>query len=525
MADVNKFFYFCIRIVAEATIPKICKHMNNEPKTFKPMKKLLIVALCAVALMAGCKNKGQAPADAAGTTDSLTAADSTEVAVNDTTPLPMFLCYFDKNHMQVPYWTEFAEPKKENDSDEFYDQIHPQWQLQADFRRRASLYTKLFLDQKNVVEVKFIGELLKNPDGDDASLGIIHSRPSIPTQGARYAFADDKVNAGSQDGMLYLLATDSYLKSRKQLECVMPEGDIAFTATVLQQLEKQYDMKVSRSLALTRIADRYTYGIVQFKPKNKSVWALEVLTDGDKVYSFPVKGWYDSDTSFGWNVDDEGEYNASYIEAAFEGPRGLELFFSRGCVESCSVGMLALRGGKLERVQYAIFQANIPDEMTPLWKTYAQQMQKLYVAQDPHENKDYELTRYFAADFDKDGYDEYWLRDKDDKHGALFTCKEGDIQLIGVEDGHRQALLHKDKNGTGFVSISGPAGGPSYYHEIYEVRNSRVARRFNALQVYGEMDECSMDGKPYDKQKGNAYLKALPKESDYYIYFRDLNEE
>jgi len=34
-----------------------------------------------------------------------------------------------------------------------------------------------------------------------------------------------------------------------------------------------------------------------------------------------------------------------------------------------------------------------------------------------------------------------------------------------------------------------------------------------------------MDGKPYDKQKGNAYLKALPKESDYYIYFRDLNEE
>ena len=33
-----------------------------------------------------------------------------------------------------------------------------------------------------------------------------------------------------------------------------------------------------------------------------------------------------------------------------------------------------------------------------------------------------------------------------------------------------------------------------------------------------------MDGKPFDKEKGSAYLKSLPKESDYYIYYRNADE-
>lgn len=488
------------------------------------MKKLLIFAIGAMVLMAGCKNQGQANAVSPENGDSIAAGDSSVVAVNDTTPLPMFLCFFDKEHMQVPYWSEFEEPQKSGDDDESFEQYHQAWKLQADFRRRAPLYTKLLLDQKTMVDVKFVDELLKNPDGEDADIGVIHSRASIPTKGARYAFANSDTKMGKQDGTLYLLVTESYLKSRKQLECTSGEEGKSFPASVVQQLEKQYDMKASRSLTFVRIGNRYDYGIVQFKPKNKSVWAVEVLTDGDKVFSYPVKGWYDSDTSFGWNVDDEGEYNISYIDAAFEGPNGLELCYIRGCVESCSAGLLLLRDGELIRQQYAVFQANIPDEMTPLWKTYAKQMQKLYLEQDPHENKYYELTRYFAADFDGDGFDEYWLRDKDDKHGALFTCKNGNIELIGVEDGKRQAMLHKMKNGNGFVSISGPAGGPAYYHEVYELRNSRVVHTFKALQVYGEMDECHMDGKPFDKEKGSAYLKSLPKESDYYIYYRNADE-
>lgn len=489
------------------------------------MKKLLIFAIVAVALMASCKNSGQAAPERPADGDSLTVGDSVVAVVNDTTPLPMYLCIFDKEHMQVPYWTEFVEPKKDGDADESFDQYHDSWKLQTDFRRNASLYTKLFLDEKTLVDVKYVDELLKNPDGGDAYYGVIHSRPGIPMQGARYAFADEKTKIGKMDGNLFLLVTESYLKSRKQLEISNSGQEKPFAASVVEKLEKQYDMKANRSLSFMRIGNRYDYGIVQFKPKNKSVWALEVLTDGDKVYSFPVKGWYDSDTSFGWNVDDEGEYNISYIDAAFEGPNGLELCYTRGCVESISVGMFLLRDDKLIRKQYAVFQANIPDEMTPLWKSYAKQMQKLYLEDDPHENKYYELTRYYAADIDADGYDEYWLRDKDDKHGALFTSKKGNIKLIGVEDGQRQASIRKMKNGNGFVSISGPAGGPSYYYEIYELHNSQVVRKFNAMEVYGEMDECHMDGKPYNKEKGSEYLKALPKESDFYIYFKDMEEQ
>ena len=485
------------------------------------MKKILLFAIGAVLLMAGCKNNGQVAADSPQNGDSLTVADSADVAQTvDTMPMPMYLCYFDKEHMQVPYWHEFDEPTTSDDENfEFY---HSSWKLQNDFRRRASLYTKLFFDQDKVVDVKFVGELLENPDGGPADIGVIHSRASIPTMGARYAFADPEFKAGKNDGNLYLLFTEGYLNSRKQLECTNTGQDKPFPASVVSQLEKQYDMKASRSLSFMRIGNRYTYGIVQFKPKDKSVWALEVVTDGDKVYSYPVKGWYESDSDFGWNVDDEGEYNISYIDAAFEGPNGLELCYTRGCVESVSVGMLFLRDDKLVRQQYAVFQANIPDEMTPLWKKYAKQMRKLYLEQDPHENKYHELTKYYSIDFDGDGFDEYWLRDNDEKHGALFTCKNGNIELIGVEDGQRQALLRKARNGSGFVSIAGPAGGPSYYYEVYELRNSRVAHRFTALEVYGEMDECTMDGKPYNKQKGSEYLKSLPKESDYYIYFSDI---
>ncbi|MBR2101801.1 MAG: hypothetical protein IJ928_03515 [Prevotella sp.] len=489
------------------------------------MKKLLIFAIGAVVLMAGCKNQGQAKAAGPENGDTITVGDNDVAAVeNDTTPMPMFLCYFDKEHMQVPYWSVFEEPQKSDDNDEYFDNYHQSWKLQADFRRRASLYTKLLLDQKTMVDVKFIGEQLKTPDGEDADIGIIHSRPGIPTQGAKYAFADEKEKLSDGDGTFFLLVAESYLKSRKQLECTSGEEGKPFPPSVVQQLEKQYDMQASRSLTFVRIGNRYGYGIVQFKPKDKSVWAVEVVTDGDKVYSFPVKGWYDSDTDFGWNVDDEGEYNISFIDAAFEGPNGLELFYTRGCVESCSVGMFLLRDGKLIRQEYAVFQANIPDEMTPLWKTYARQMQKLYVEQDPNVNKDYELNRYYAADFDGDGCDEYWLRDKDDRHGALFTCKNGKIALIGVEDGRRQAQLHRMKGGNGFVSISGPAGGPSYSYEVYELRDSRVVHTFTAMQVNGKMDACSMDGKPYDKAKGSAYLKSLPQETDYYVYFVNAEE-
>ena len=66
--------------------------MNN-------MKRLMFVAVCAMAVMISCKNAGQtAPADS---NDSLAAAAVIDSIIeeNDTTPLPMFLIGGDGNYM------------------------------------------------------------------------------------------------------------------------------------------------------------------------------------------------------------------------------------------------------------------------------------------------------------------------------------------------------------------------------------------------------------------------------------------
>ena len=81
------------------------------------MKKLMLLAICAMAVMISCKNKGQtAPADS---TDSLTAAviDSI-IEENDTTPLPMFLIGSDGQYMCMLYWANLEEPQRtEGDED------------------------------------------------------------------------------------------------------------------------------------------------------------------------------------------------------------------------------------------------------------------------------------------------------------------------------------------------------------------------------------------------------------------------
>ena len=66
------------------------------------MKKLLLLAVCAMAVMISCKQKGQtAPADAK---DSLEAVIDSIIEENDTTPLPMFLIGDDGKYMQMLYW-------------------------------------------------------------------------------------------------------------------------------------------------------------------------------------------------------------------------------------------------------------------------------------------------------------------------------------------------------------------------------------------------------------------------------------
>ena len=64
------------------------------------MKKLVIVAICAMAVMMSCKNKGQNSAADGADSDSV-AVDSVLAEMPDTAPRPMFLYTHNKEHMQV----------------------------------------------------------------------------------------------------------------------------------------------------------------------------------------------------------------------------------------------------------------------------------------------------------------------------------------------------------------------------------------------------------------------------------------
>lgn len=499
-------------------------------------RRLLVYAVSCLVLMAGCKgNKNQTSASDGALMD----VDSTEMVVSeepqDTTPKPMFLYYLGPDYMQMVYWTDAKEPDKadyeKNDIIEYYESSHQQWALQEGYRRNAAQYTKMLKDDGSTVNLKYIGELLKNPDGEDIYPGELHSIQSIPSPGLRYAFVN-KSDGNKEEIICFmsLVVTESYLQSRKQIPLAYNQEEIPLPASVVKELETRYKMKSEQSRLVCK-GGRYTYGTVQFKGAYRTVkeygnehqtaLALEVITVDDKVYAYPVEGYYDETDGPTWNADDGGEYFPSSI-TAFEGPDGLECCFEHGAPESITVGMFYLYGDSLVRNVYAIYHSMI-DEQTPLWKHDVAKMQKLYVADDANENKNYTLSKYRYLWIDDDNTEEIWMRDNDDKHGAFFTRNGEEFTLIATEDGRIQPTFYQSRNGVGYLRLSGSAGGSSYFTQIYELKDSRVVHRFTAMQNEGEFVECTFDGKTILNEQGQNYLQSLPKEDDIYIYWNELS--
>ena len=178
----------------------------------------MFLAICLMAMMMGCKQKGQKSPE--NSKDSVTAVIDSIIEENDTTPLPMFLVGNDGKFMQMLYWTNFEEPKKSGDDDEFFETYHKRWELQEMFRRNAAQYTNLLCGDK-ITKVKFVDEVLKDPDGNTPSFGEIHSRVGIPSLCARYDYANPKEKPHKQsliDSWGLVVCTDSYLASRKRLD-------------------------------------------------------------------------------------------------------------------------------------------------------------------------------------------------------------------------------------------------------------------------------------------------------------------
>lgn len=495
------------------------------------MKRLVVVAVCMMAVMISCKNKGKT--EAASLDDSISAVIDSIIEETDTTPSPMFLMGDDDQYAQMLYWTtDLEEPQKTKDNEDWFDRQHQSWALQDMFRRNMRDYTNMLVDDK-VVKIKFVDEVLKDPDGNTPSVGERHGRVGIPSLCARFDFADAKAKKKGKWGVV--IVTDAYLNSRKLLPIVYTQSawnkPKPLPAAIVKQLEQKYGMKTERMEHIATIGDRYSWGSLQFKgayanaPKDpydkdrQSALALDVIIDGDKVYVNEVLGYYDDQYGATWNADDDGQYVGCGLIAAFEGPKGLELCYRRDAPESTAVGMFYLRGEQLVQLTYETYH-NMVDEQRPVWKSDIAKMQQLFVAEDPHEYKDIKLTKWAHTYIDYSN-DWLWLRDQKDAYGAFFIRNDdGSFRLIAVET-PKLKPSRMQKNDTSYLCISGSAGGPATYSEIYAFKGGKQVERFTALFVYGEIDECSLNGTTISKEEGQAYLDNLPEAQEMTAYFTD----
>ena len=495
------------------------------------MRKIVLLAFCVVVAMISCKNKGQA----AGETDADSTAVSDSAASveqQDTTPLPMFLYYMNPSYMQTIYWTGVEEPKKDKDNAEYFDGMYASWSLQEMSRRNAAGYTKMLVDDNKWVDIKYIGEQLKDPDGKVMYGGELHGRASIPSPGLKYALVNPK-DAPKRDyeyGEFYIIVHQDYLKTRKVLKIEIPKNVKPMPKAVIKQMEEKYGMKAGRSMICSTIDGRYTQGFIQFNgefknaPKDKDrdykkALALEVVADGDKVYAFEELGYYETEGGYcTWNADDGGEYCPTSICAAFEGPDGLELCYEHGAPESSTVGIFRVRDGQLTQTEYECYHRLI-DESTPLWKKDIAQLKKLFASSSKGS-----LDKYQFLYLDEDNIEEIWMRSDDDNHGAVFTFKDGKPQLVAIED-DKTGIAFYQGNGKGYVKITSEDGS-FRTTKLYAIKGSQVVERFSMKDLDGEITESKLNGKTLTKWEAADYLDKLPlNEYKVYPYWKDINEK
>ena len=333
-----------------------------------------------------------------------------------------------------------------------------------------------------------------------------------------------------------MIVTDSYLNTRRLLSlksCAKNYEYPKLDATVVKQLEKEYGMKARSSSKIAIIDNRYIHGTVEFEgeyknapkdpddPDRKFGLAVELLIDSAKVYKLEELGYYSPEWGTTWNADADG-YISNDIVAAFEGPKGLELCYTHGAPESFCIGMIYLRDGKLIEHQYEMFQTLV-DEEFPIWKRDIAEMRKLYVDDSPNEREDVKLTKYafFYLDYDNQWI---WMRDQQDENGAFFLKKDGKFKLIAVETPKMKPST-AEKDGVGYLRLSGSAGGPSQYVEIYAFKDGKRKEYFTALFVAGEIDGCGLNDRDISVEAGKAYLAKLPKFEEMPAYFKNIEEE
>lgn len=488
------------------------------------MKRIALLAICTMAVLAGCQQKGKTEGQTSGQ-----VATSGPSVVTDTVPKPIFLIK-RMSFLEMNYWIDVEKPSKEQLGEDYYKECYEAWSRQEAFRRRAKQYTHLVSGDSDV-PIAFVDEVLKDPDGNTPSIGQLHGREEIPSLCARYKL----VNPSDEDNeaLGIVAVTDSYLQTRRRLTVKTgPSNDVSMLPlpdSIVSKLEQRYGMKASRSYWMNTIDDRYIQGCLQFEgeykdaPKTESYkrsLALEVIVDGSEIYACEVLGYYESETSFGWNADDEGEYIPNCIECAFEGPNGLEFCYTRSAIESFTVGIAYVLDGKYVLDQFDMYQYMI-DEEIPIWKADFAKMKEMYRDAAAKEDKDVELTKWAHCYIDYSN-EWIWLRDSLDQRGAFFIRKDGQFQLIAVETPQLKPTTMDHGREVCYLCLSSPADGMTVRTQILAFKDGQQVEEFTALKVNGIYTECQKNGKPISPAEGKAYLDKLPEREDITAYFQDI---
>lgn len=447
---------------------------------------------------------------------------------------PVFVTCLQNNYVMANYWTNLDDPNGLDEADkESLESLIKDWNRQETFRKNASAYTNLISQNGKGSKVKFRKELITDPDGNALWPGILHYHPDIPTCCAIYDVVGPSEIEEFRHGVI---VTDEYLNKHRLLPLSEIqsgwESETPLPAETVQALEQHYGMEANLSKQLCRIGDGYIYGFVQFKgewkdapkrqyqPDSKSCLAVDVLADGKELYVKEQIGYYESEADFGWNVDDEGLYSGYPVIAAFQGVEGPVLCCIHEAPESLWVGVYNAVDGRLDKEFVAGYQSMI-DEEIPVWKSDIATMERLYYANDSENGRNTKFTQWGHV-YVRNGGEIIWANNGGENlTGAIFQRRDGKLRLI-AETARNRKPASGMKGDKGYLSVSGYAGGPSWYREIYVFQDGQLVETFNCLEVYGNIDGCTLNGVEISSEEGNAYIDNLPEFEALPHYFNTM---
>lgn len=81
-----------------------------------------------------------------------------------------------------------------------------------------------------------------------------------------------------------------------------------------------------------------------------------------------------------------------------------------------------------------------------------------------------------------------------------------------------------EADGIDYLQLSGSAGGPSTYRQVFAFKDGRLKERFTALSIYDEIDESTLNGKTISKEQAEEYIAKLPAAEPLTAYFTEIDE-